>query len=43
MSEMSVRARDTYLRLYTPQANHKRLMEIYEEARAAIRSEARVL
>jgi len=35
MREMSMRARKTYLRLYTPQANYERLMEIYAEARAS--------
>ena len=33
MRQMSARARDTYLRHYTPHANYRRLMEIYDEAR----------
>jgi glycosyltransferase involved in cell wall biosynthesis len=37
MCEMSKRARQTYLRLYTPQANYRRLMEIYDDARRTVR------
>jgi glycosyltransferase involved in cell wall biosynthesis len=40
MSEMSMRARQTYLRLYTPQANYRRLMEIYDDARRTVRPAA---
>jgi glycosyltransferase involved in cell wall biosynthesis len=33
MHQMSLNAREKYLRHYTPQANYERLMEIYDEAR----------
>ena len=32
MRQMSINARETYVRHYTPQANYERLMEIYNEA-----------
>ena len=40
MSDMSAHARETYLRLYTPQANYRRLMEIYDDARRTVRPAA---
>jgi len=36
MAEMGANARRRYERSYTPEANYTRLMEIYEEARAAV-------